>query len=257
MKSWVKLYTEIVDDPDMSELTWAHKGIWSALLAAAGRLDHRDKDDNETGRLNTPEKTAWYIRCDLDEFKEAAKAFESLGMIDEREGILFVTNYNKRQARPPSASKEAVKARVSKHRDKVKREGNDVTREAKQNVTPLDKKEKKDSDTDSENFKCYEFIKFFEELTKIPEPSPKTKYGKRERDEWWEAAIEALSIAGGDLERAKFLAKNAFVHCVEQELTLVGPKSLLKTMRSVAGGIVKGSMRSETQDFLNELRGDQ
>lgn len=112
-------------------------------------------------------------------------------------------------------------------------------------------------DVDDESFAQMEFIKYFHELTKIPEPSSKSKPGRKERDEWWDAAIEALSMAGGDLERAKQLAKSAFEHCKEQELTLVGPKSLLKTMRSVAGGLTKGIPRSEGQEFLSELRGGE
>jgi hypothetical protein len=124
MKLWVKLYTEILDDPDQGTLTWAERGIWSALLALAGKLDHRERG-YETGRLDTLERVAWHLRCSLDELSSAITAFTERGMVDERDGILYVTNYAKRQARPPSARPEAVAERVRRYRER-QANGNEV-----------------------------------------------------------------------------------------------------------------------------------
>ena len=67
MKTWVKLYTEIIDDPDQGTLTLAQRGIWSLFLALAGKIDDRDDAWNETGRLDTVERVAWMLRVSVDE----------------------------------------------------------------------------------------------------------------------------------------------------------------------------------------------
>jgi len=122
MKSWVKLYTEINRDPKMARLTWAHKGVWAALLALAGELDRRNGDGSENGELDTFENTAWRLRCDPDTLSDALKTFTEHNMIHTVEGILYVTNYPKRQARPPSASRKAVRQRVAEYRAQLHNE---------------------------------------------------------------------------------------------------------------------------------------
>ena len=78
MKTWIKLYTEINRDPDIGTLTWAQRGIWSALLALAGEIDDRDENEQETGRLDTSTRVAWSIRCDLAELDEAIQMAKEL-----------------------------------------------------------------------------------------------------------------------------------------------------------------------------------
>lgn len=118
MKTWVKLYTEINRDPDMGTLSWAHRGIWQALLALCGELDHRDENEQETGQLDAIDRVAWSIRCDLPELQAAIQEFESRGMIEVGDdGILWLTNYPKRQKNYKEA-KEAVRERVRRHRAK-------------------------------------------------------------------------------------------------------------------------------------------
>ena len=156
MKTWVKLYTELNDDPKMRPFTWAQKGIWSALLILAGKNDIRSGDGSETGELYSIEDTAWAIRCDLGEFTEAVALFSrpigenEKAMLYEQDGVLFITNYARRQARPPSQQREAVRQRVANHRARKRNE--DVTR-ASQPVTPSksDTESDSDSDTDTES----------------------------------------------------------------------------------------------------------
>lgn len=168
MKSWVKLYTEINRDPKMAQFTWAQRGIWTALLALAGELDIRNGDDSENGELDTVENTAWRIRCDLAELSEAVTVFAQCGMIETVDGVLTMTNYPKRQARPPSASREAVKKRVANHRERVR---NEPVTSVQREVTPLDSDV--DSDTDSEA----------EEIAAATPPAkPPKRRGKRKTD---------------------------------------------------------------------------
>jgi hypothetical protein len=149
MKDWVKLYVKINHSPDVGTLTWAERGVWSALLALAGEVDERDENDQPTGRLDTPRNTAWRIRCDQPLFDEAVQAFQARNMIEECDGILYLPAFPDLQAVPPSSTRPAVNERVkrhrSKHTDKAEalqppaREAvslcNGVTSEVKQDVT--------------------------------------------------------------------------------------------------------------------------
>ena len=116
MKTWVKLYTEVNHDPAIGTLTWAQRGIWTALLALAGEIDDRDEYQAETGALDTLPNIAWRLRCDVGELRDAITAFAERNMVDERDGVFYITHYGKRQRRPPSAKPEAVKERVQRHR---------------------------------------------------------------------------------------------------------------------------------------------
>jgi len=139
MKTWVKFYTKALDSPDIGALSWAHRGIFNALILLAGRLDYRDDEDQETGQLDTLERTAWRIRCDVDEFREAVSAFTVRGMVAEHDDLLFVTNYYKHQRRAPSAQRDAVKERVQRHRENKAEECNEDVTTLQDAVTLLDK----------------------------------------------------------------------------------------------------------------------
>lgn len=153
MKTWVKLYTEIIDDPDQADLTWAQRGVWSALLALAGKLDDRDAQGRETGRLDTAPRVAWYLRCDLVELLEALAKFEQLGMVEKVDGVVCLPNFRSRQERMPSEDPAAVRERVTRHRQKCNEQPaqsvttcNESVTSGKRDVTGLDT----DTDTDTE-----------------------------------------------------------------------------------------------------------
>lgn len=95
MKTWVKLYTEIIEDPDQGTLSLAERGIWSLFLALCGRIDDRDEYGRETGKLDTLARVAWYLRCDATEIKSAVDSFAMRGMVEEHDGVLYITNWAK------------------------------------------------------------------------------------------------------------------------------------------------------------------
>jgi len=163
VKSWVKLYTESNRDPKIGSLSWVGRGIWAALLALAGEIDDRDAAGAETGRLDTRDAVAWRIRCDLETLTEALAAFTDRGMVHEDEdGVLVVSQYGVRQARPPSSSRNAVAERVKRHRARVTRGpgsacnegvttlhggGNDGETTAQRGVTPSETESDTETDT--------------------------------------------------------------------------------------------------------------
>lgn len=122
MKSWVKLYTESNRDPKIGTLTWEQRGVWAALLALAGELDHRDAEDQETGRLDTVENVAWHLRIDRVQLETTIEALVHRNMIDAREGVLFVTHYWDRQRRAPSDARDATSERKRQQRERTRHE---------------------------------------------------------------------------------------------------------------------------------------
>lgn len=97
MKTWVKLYTEILDDPEFSsKLTLEHCGVWGLLLALAGKLDKRDQDGNETGELDTLENIAWYLRCEVDTLKRTVPELVEIGLLTNRFGILRIVDWREK-----------------------------------------------------------------------------------------------------------------------------------------------------------------
>lgn len=154
MKSWVKLYTESNRDPKIGTLTWAERGIWAAVLCLAGEIDDRDAEGAETGALDTLDNVAWHLRCDAGELAGAVEAFTERGMIDERDGVLFVTNYTQRQGRPPSSRPALVAERVKRHRERVTPTADETCNEGvtrvQRGVTPSDSETDADSEAETE-----------------------------------------------------------------------------------------------------------
>lgn len=116
MKTWIKLYTKIVDDFDQGTLTWAQRGIWSAMLALCGKIDDRDASGNETGLIDTPESVAWSLRLTAQELDDAMQAFGERGMAEVQDGIVWLPRYGDRQGRKPSDEPGRVAERVKRHR---------------------------------------------------------------------------------------------------------------------------------------------
>jgi len=127
MKTWVKLYTKLIDNPEFGNLPLEYLGAWTLFLTLAGRLDDRDNDEKETGKVATPERIAWYLRRPLEELQPAIDKLIQLGMIHENQGCIYITKYRRLQQRAPSARPSAVSQRVQRHRNKQKESSNDVT----------------------------------------------------------------------------------------------------------------------------------
>lgn len=142
MKQWVKYHTETIDDPKYCSLTWAQRGMFDALLLLAGQLDYKDSDDNETGKLDTVENISFRIRAELSCLQEAVDRFCELKMTHLRKNIVYLTNYPKRQARPPSSKTGAILDRVKKYRAKKGLERNEgvtsLQSERNEGVTTLE-----------------------------------------------------------------------------------------------------------------------
>lgn len=133
-RPWIKVYGEIRHDTKLSDFSNDWFGILIKLFLIA---DEVGKDGMIPGRASQ----GGYSRQDLaTELKTTPDELNAVLLRLRRggnmaaivktfpNGDIFITNYKKRQQKPPSAEPEAIAERVKKHRENVttlKRECND------------------------------------------------------------------------------------------------------------------------------------
>lgn len=134
---WIKLYTEILDDPKMGVLP---DRLWRRvieLFLLAGKLCA-----DKSGLLPDTKQLAWLLRLPADELEQDLNELTNTGIIQKTNNGWLVVNFKKRQ------EKSDVSERVRRYRERTHRKqyynetdthsedhtNNDVT-EAKQNVT--------------------------------------------------------------------------------------------------------------------------
>lgn len=130
MRYWIKLYTEILDDPKMGRLSDREYRTCITLFALAGR------EDND-GKLPPPVDMAWRLRMDSTELLEDMRALERLNILEEHDGTWAVRKWQERQAKAPSAAPDKVLQRVHEHRQRERNETVTALHlEVKRGVTP-------------------------------------------------------------------------------------------------------------------------
>jgi DnaD/phage-associated family protein len=109
---WIKLYTEILDDPKMGILSDRLWRRFFELCLMAARVDGVQK----SGKLPRIEDIAWFLRLNIDELEDELSQLEAKDLITQTlEGWLIV-NFQKRQK--PVTSTDRWRA----HRDRKRRE---------------------------------------------------------------------------------------------------------------------------------------
>ena len=125
---WIKLYSEILDDPKVGTLSGNQFSDFVKLLLVAGETESRNGD-----LPYTDERLAWRLRRPLDELMESIEALIREGILCRNgDGLLSFVNFEKRQYGPPSATPKRVRERVTRHRDKEGEKESDDETEVKQ-----------------------------------------------------------------------------------------------------------------------------
>jgi DnaD/phage-associated family protein len=128
--TWIKLYTEILDDPKMGRLEDHRWRTAIEIFLLAGRT-------GKNGELPTVDDMCWALRFDRQKLIEELSALSELGILQEAQpGIWAVTHFEKRQA--PMSPNE----RQQRHRS-----GNAVSRECHKVVTEEEVEEEEESTT--------------------------------------------------------------------------------------------------------------
>jgi hypothetical protein len=127
MSHWIKLYTEILQDPKMGRLTDSQYRTCINVFLLAGSEEHG-------GALGPTADVAWKLRMDEATCGNDLAALADLEIVHLAEDGWQVTHFQERQARKPSDEPEKVRERVAKYRA-----GNADVTPAKHPVTPIEK----------------------------------------------------------------------------------------------------------------------
>lgn len=140
MRTWIKLYTEILHDPKMHGLTDKQFRACINLFALAGYID---KD----GLIGTFEDIRFHLRTSRRDTESILKRLENVAVLTFDDQNYTVTAFSKRNGIAPSQSNEKVLQRVQAFRARKQAEsenGNeDVTSlhpECNEDVTTLEKR---------------------------------------------------------------------------------------------------------------------
>jgi hypothetical protein len=139
VRTWIKLYTEVLHDPKMHALTDRQFRACINLFALAG---YTDKD----GCIGTFEDIRFHLRLSRRDTESTIKRLETVGIVQFDEPNYTVTAFSKRNGQSPSQSNVNVLQRVHAYRARKQGESEirneDVTTlhsERNEDVTTLDK----------------------------------------------------------------------------------------------------------------------
>lgn len=121
---WFRCYTEIKRDRKLRRLPINYRWIWVAILAMA-------KESPIQGQLliseNIPatiEDIADEAAADIEETEQAIQKFIEQDMMHEEDGVLILTNWDKRQYASDSSTERVRKHRQQKNETLLKRYSN-------------------------------------------------------------------------------------------------------------------------------------
>lgn len=123
-KPWLKLWIEWIHDPKLFNLTLAEKGAWAELLTLAQECDadgHLVMGDGSPMTLEDISKSLHLTKKrEISELASMITKMTKVGSISKNSKAIFITNFYRRQNLAPSDTKEAIKERVQRYREKHK-----------------------------------------------------------------------------------------------------------------------------------------
>ncbi|MBN2446596.1 MAG: phage replisome organizer N-terminal domain-containing protein [Phycisphaerae bacterium] len=123
---WIKLYTDILDDPKIGTMNAADKWRFVALCALAGECDAEGYLANGDEPL-TLTQIAWRLRENETELADSMTAHEARGLLINDDGVFLIVNFSNRQGRSQSEKREAWRERKRRQRGKSQDGGEDDT----------------------------------------------------------------------------------------------------------------------------------
>ncbi len=107
---WLRLYTELIDDPKLRDLTGDQFRDWIYLLCLAR------KSPNPGTIEMSIDDTAWRLRRPPEALRESLKLFAERGMVEMVEDGIVVLHFVERQHDKPSDMPEATRDRKRRSR---------------------------------------------------------------------------------------------------------------------------------------------
>lgn len=118
---WIKLYTEIIDDPKMALLP---DRIWRRAI----ELFLLAKKTNKGGELPDTKSLAWLLRInDVEQLEEDLREIQKIGIIERTDRGWFVVNFAKRQDAVPDAERKRQSRQQTMHKEYNKFMSRNVT----------------------------------------------------------------------------------------------------------------------------------
>lgn len=123
---WIKIVTDIFDDEKIKYIETMPNGdtiivIWFRLLCLAGKSNANGLLMMTDRLAYTDEMLASVFNRDIKVIKFAIITYEKLGMVELMDNRFYLTNWEKHQnAEKLELIKEQTRARVARHREKLK-----------------------------------------------------------------------------------------------------------------------------------------
>lgn len=181
---WIKLYTEFLDDPKVSELKPAEQLLFVKLLLFAGECDQSGLIGDGEGGYSMS-KMAWRLRIPVSDLRHAVSRLLSLGLVDERDGGLFVTAFSARQGRPQAEQRQMWRERQQRKRHPAEA----VTRDSP--VTHAPREEKRREEERSVSASAQDSPMRGPRALGVPRPHPAIQAVKDETGQWPKSAARA------------------------------------------------------------------
>ena len=148
-RPWIKLYTEMLDDPKMGDLSSDAYRRFVEMLLYAGQVD-------DNGRIASTRYVARKCFVSEDQLLRDIAELVSLEMVHEKNGEWYITKWAARQ--PKKTSNDRVKAHRKRKRSNKETDAKEECNvtvtlhetSVKQNSNVLDKEEDKDKELEEE-----------------------------------------------------------------------------------------------------------
>lgn len=221
---WLKLYTEILDNPEYYRLSDNAKlGIYELLITA--------KKVDEDGLLPTLEDIAFYTRRDEAWWTPVIQELQKIKfLIIDDTGNLLIRNFANKQA-PVDDAERKRQERARKHASEYKdNDSHELVTELSRNVMESRNRVETEVETDVEtdvdvppsggngNGSIDPLLTTFHELTMLPTPTtPQDK-------ERWNLSISQMHMAGVTSE----ILSQAITELQDKRYKIAGPWSVVK-----------------------------
>lgn len=227
MGYWLKLYTDVLDDPKYFKLSdEARLGMYELLLVAK-KLENGEL----TGNIPNIEDVAFHTRRELSWWKSVMPELEQIGFVEKKK----IRNYKKRQEAIPVI--ERVKQSRRKRNDnametvELRNCNESVTNrngeESREEVETEKNKNRVDVECDNDNLLA--FSSLFEELTHI----------KAKPEQFYK-----LVNAGATPDHMR----QAFAECAEKKFNICKPEGLIQPTLIVLGR-KNGRKKTDKTDY--------
>ena len=245
---WVKLYTEMLDDPKIGRLPDAIKWRFVSLVLLAGECDQDGYLSNSSEPM-TVDDIAWRMRVTRDQCVTELSSLVKVGLLDEIDGAYLVTKFAERQGRPQSEKRAQWRERKARQRAEQENQEN-VTRESRESHAPRVEKSREelspngetetaDNPTEPKTRKkterqiaVDELESRFASLSGLQKPSrEKAKAGSATR--WWNPLGEMWELCGKDTASAWKLIESSYKKLISEKMTVSAPQSLINTANAL------------------------